>query len=126
MLQAWEHDSPSPTLSVLVVPFLAGFAPRLLAAAARGMAQRLWLGAELPARTAPLTQIRGVDNAITDRLNEEGISDVYTLMADPVRLLRNAPYDVRQVVAWIDESAAHDVPAQTLVKPRRELDQRGN
>jgi hypothetical protein len=112
VLQVWRGDSPDhPVLpsqfpTDLVVAFLAGFAPRLLAAAARELARRLWLGTNaLPSRTIPLTQIRGIDDTVADRLKEEGLVDVHMLaMANPVRLARNTPYDIRQIVAWIDEA----------------------
>ena len=106
ILYAWRGGEPAPSLSILAVPFLAGFAQRLLADAAQGMARRLWGGANVQApRTLSLTAIRGIDDRVQERLNEEGIFDVYTLaMANPIRLLRNTPFDKRQIVAWIDEA----------------------
>ena len=102
----WTGKSPVESTDSLVVPFLAGFSLRLVTSAARGAAQRLWGGGNVATvRTLPLTALRGIDGAIADRLNEEGIYDVYGLaMSDPVRLLRNTAFDKRQIASWIDEA----------------------
>ena len=106
VLYVWRGSGPDPSLSVLAVPFLAGFAPRLLMDAAQNMARRLWGGGNVQTpRSLPLMTIRGIDDRIQERLSEEGIFDVYSLaMANPLRLLRNTPFDKRQVIAWIDEA----------------------
>src|SRR5204863_5968906 len=70
---------------------------------------RIWLGSShqspLPPRTIPLIQLRGITQSIAERLGEEGIQDVSGLAyANPLKLLRNTPYDWRQVVNWMDEA----------------------
>jgi hypothetical protein len=51
----------------------------------------------------PLQTVGGIDQSVADRLLEEGINDGYMLaMANPVRLFRNTPYDLRQILAWMD------------------------
>ena len=53
----------------------------------------------------PLTQIRGIGTEIEERLGEEGISDANSLAAaEPVRLVRNTSFDMRQILTWIDEA----------------------
>jgi hypothetical protein len=59
----------------------------------------------MASRTIPLTQVRGITQSVESRLSEEGIDDVAQLaMANPVKLLRNTPFDPRQIFAWIDEA----------------------
>jgi hypothetical protein len=56
-------------------------------------------------RLIPLTQIRGIGPQIEERLTEEGITDGNLLAsAEPVRLMRNTPFDMRQILSWIDEA----------------------
>jgi hypothetical protein len=56
-------------------------------------------------RLIPLTQIRGIGPEIEERLSEEGITDANLLAAaEPVRLMRNTPFDMRQIISWIDEA----------------------
>jgi len=83
---------------------LAGLAPRLVVSAVQETLRRLWLptttfAAQAP-RAVPLAQLRGISPAVEERLNEEGIYDSFTMaMANPLRLLRNTPFDRRQIVA---------------------------
>jgi len=89
--------------------FLAGLAPRLVVSAVQETLRRLWLptstsAAQVP-RSIPLGQLRGISQSIEERLNEEGIYDSCMLaMANPLKLLRNTPFDRRQILAWIDEA----------------------
>jgi hypothetical protein len=56
-------------------------------------------------RVVPLTQVRGIGPQIEERLSEEGIIDVNLLAsAEAVRLMRNTPFDMRQIISWIDEA----------------------
>jgi hypothetical protein len=71
------------------------------------LVKRIWLGSAISfaERSLPLTKLRGVTSDIIDRLAEEGIDDITTLAyANPLRLLRNTPYDWRQVINWMDEA----------------------
>jgi hypothetical protein len=52
-----------------------------------------------------LSQIRGISQAIEERLAEEGIEDATSLaMADPLKLFRCTSFDKRQILWWIDEA----------------------
>jgi hypothetical protein len=88
--------------------FLAGLSPRLIADWINSTVQRVWLSSgstTVAARPIPLTQVRGITPSVESRLGEEGIEDVAQLaMANPVKLLRNTPFDPRQIFAWIDEA----------------------
>jgi len=91
-----------------VVLFFTGFAPRRVISAIEQAAVQL-LKIETPAvvqnRLIPLSQIRGIGPQIEERLGEEGISDVNSLAAaEPVRLVRNTSFDMRQILSWIDEA----------------------
>ena len=56
-------------------------------------------------RTTPLTRIRGINTAIEERLGEEGIENVEMLASvEPIRLLRDTPFDLRNILWWIDEA----------------------
>jgi hypothetical protein len=91
-----------------VVLFFAGFAPRrIIAAVEQAALQLLRIGpaGSVETRTVPLTKIRGITPAIEERLGEEGIYDVHTLAsAEPVRLVRNTSFDLRQILWWMDEA----------------------
>ena len=71
-------------------------------------AKRIYLGAASTVgttRTIPLTSVRGISSEIDERLQEEGIIDAHTLAsADPIRLLRNTPFDKRMIACWIDNA----------------------
>ena len=91
-----------------VVLFFAGFAPRRVISAVEGAAvELLKLGPTTVVKTrpVPLSQIRGIGPQIEERLGEEGISDVNSLAsAEPVRLVRNTSFDMRQILTWMDEA----------------------
>lgn len=91
-----------------VVLFFTGFAPRrVIAAIEQAAAELLKIGPKsvVQPRVIPLTQIRGIGPQIEERLSEEGIVDVNLLAtAEPVRLMRNTPFDMRQILSWIDEA----------------------
>jgi hypothetical protein len=88
--------------------FVAGISPRLIADWITDTVQKTWItpGATVPARrVVPLGQVRGITQSIESRLNEEGIEDAADLaMANAVKLLRNTPFDPRQILSWIDEA----------------------
>jgi hypothetical protein len=91
-----------------VVLFFTGFAPRrVIAAIEQAAVQLLKIGPTtiVETRMIPLTKIRGISPQIEDRLSEEGITDVNALAwAEPVRLVRNTSFDMRQILTWIDEA----------------------
>jgi Ca2+/Na+ antiporter len=92
-----------------VVLFFAGFAPRrVIAAIEQAAAQLLKIGSPTTfaqTRLIPLSQLRGISPQIEERLGEEGIFDVNALSAtEPVRLVRNTSFDMRQILNWIDEA----------------------
>lgn len=91
-----------------VVLFFTGFAPRrVIAAIEQAASELLKIGptAVVQPRVIPLTQIRGIGPQIEERLAEEGITDATLLSsAEPVRLMRNTPFDMRQILSWIDEA----------------------
>jgi len=91
-----------------VVLFFTGFAPRrVIAAIEHAAAELLKIGppSVVQPRLIPLTQVRGIGAEIEERLSEEGIIDVNLLAtADPIRLMRNTPFDMRQIINWIDEA----------------------
>jgi Ca2+/Na+ antiporter len=91
-----------------LVLFFAGFAPRRVIGAIEGAAvELLKIGptSVVKTRITPLTQIRGIGPQIEERLGEEGIWDVNSLAsAEPVRLVRNTSFDMRQILTWIDEA----------------------
>jgi hypothetical protein len=89
------------------VYFLAGMSPRLVADWISDKVEKLWLAgtANSLARSIALNQVRGITPTVESRLNEEGIDDAATLaMANPVRLMRNTPFDFRQILSWMDEA----------------------
>lgn len=91
-----------------VVLFFTGFAPRRVIAAVESAAvQLLKIGTPtvVQSRQIPLSQVRGISPQIEERLGEEGITDVNSLAsAEPVRLVRNTSFDMRQILTWIDEA----------------------
>jgi hypothetical protein len=109
----WRMDAPPPDASSWwpggVVLFFAGYAPRrVIAAIEQAAIQLLKIGGPAgvaPTRQIPLSQIRGIGPQIEERLSEEGIDDVNALAsAEPIRLLRNTSFDLRQILTWIDEA----------------------
>jgi hypothetical protein len=99
-----ENVQPA-TFTRVAIYFFAGLFPREIVAFIQGTVRRFF-GTDTPLRKiVPLQRIRGVTVEIEDRLFEEGIGDAYQLaMANPVRLQKNAPFDPRQILSWIDES----------------------
>jgi Ca2+/Na+ antiporter len=90
------------------VLFFTGFAPRrVIAAVEQAAAQLLKIGPAtvVETRQIPLSKIRGIGPQIEERLSEEGVFDVHTLASvEPVRLVRNTSFDMRQILSWIDEA----------------------
>jgi hypothetical protein len=90
-----------------VVLFFAGVAPRRVMSIIESVALK-FLKAPAEASTAkliPLTTLRGISPELALRLREENIEDVTSLAyADPIRLVQSMPYDLRQVVEWIDQA----------------------
>jgi hypothetical protein len=89
-----------------VIYFFAGLAPREMVNFVAAVVRRSLASgqAALKIKLIPLQSIRGINQRIEDRLFEEGITDGYMLaMAHPIRLYRNTPYDLRQILCWIDE-----------------------
>ena len=107
----WRAEAPPQSAGwwgTGVVLFFTGFAPRrVIAAIEQAAAELLKIGptSVVQPRLVPLTQIRGIGPQIEERLSEEGILDVNLLAsAEPVRLMRNTPFDMRQIISWIDEA----------------------
>lgn len=107
----WRMDVPQDNgwWAGGVVLFFAGYAPRrVIAAIEQAAIQLLKIGGPsgvAPTRQIPLSQIRGIGPQIEERLSEEGIDDVNALAsAEPIRLLRNTSFDLRQILTWIDEA----------------------
>lgn len=104
-----KQDAGSTIIDFSAIYFLAGLSPRLIADWVTSTVQRLWLQSAATVSTTPravsLTQIRGIMPSTESRLNEEGIENVAQLaLANPIKLLRNTPFDPRQIVGWIDEA----------------------
>jgi hypothetical protein len=90
-----------------ILYFFAGMVPRQIAAFIQEAGEKFFTGRQEPVsiRTLPLTNIRGINPRIAQRLTEEGIEDVYMLaMASPIALSRSTPFSLRQVTKWIDEA----------------------
>jgi hypothetical protein len=106
----WKTQGNPQGFSSAVIYFGAGLAPRHMASVLEEAAKRLVRSPDdkiqAPgARIKPLTALRGITAPIAERLEEEGIEDVYGMaMTDPTRLMRNTSFDQRQIVAWIDEA----------------------
>lgn len=108
----WKINSTDPQGNTWwaggVVLFFAGYAPRrVISAIEQAAIQLLKIGGSgvVPTRQIPLTQVRGISPQIEERLSEEGIDDVNALAAaEPIRLLRNTSFDLRQILTWIDEA----------------------
>jgi hypothetical protein len=90
------------------VLFFAGLAPRRVVSIVEGVALQLLKAQSAPTtppKLAPLTNLRGISPELAARLREENIHDVSALAyADPIRLVQSLPYDLRQVVDWVDEA----------------------
>ncbi len=100
-------EASDATWQSAVVLFAAGVAPRRVMSIIESVAlQFLKAPAEASiAKLIPLTTLRGVSPELALRLREENIEDVTGLAyADPIRLVQSLPYDLRQVVEWIDQA----------------------
>ena len=124
----WRMEGPKDTewWGGGVVLFFTGFAPRrVIAAIEQAAIQLLKLGgagAVVQSRLMPLTRIRGISPQIEERLSEEGIIDVNSLAeAEPIRLVRNTSFDMRQILSWIDEA----ILIETLPKGWEALEEQG-
>jgi len=90
-----------------ILYFFAGLAPRQIVATIQEAAEKFWSNSQPspPMRVVPLTGLRGVTGSVATRLAEEGVEDVYMLsVANPIRLARNTPFELLQIVAWIDQA----------------------
>lgn len=94
-----------PSIGKPLLYFFAGLAPRpVVNFIQQTVRNALSKGQATKAKRIPLQTIRGIDQRIEDRLFEEGITDGFLLaMANPIRLHRNTPFDLRQIISWIDE-----------------------
>lgn len=86
--------------------FVAGMAPRQFVSVAADTATRFWSKSETPVvNSVSLRLIGGITARVEERLFEEGIEDAHQLaMANPVRLNRDTPYELRQITNWIDQA----------------------
>lgn len=103
----WTGGSPV-NLSTQALYFTAGLMPRHVASLVTEAVSRLQQSSgalvDKP-RILPLSNITGITRGIEERLGEEGVEDVYTLaMFNPLRLIRNTPYNTRQIVDWMDQA----------------------
>jgi hypothetical protein len=79
-------------------------------------------GGIVQSRLTPLSRIRGISPQIEERLSEEGIIDVNSLAeAEPIRLVRNTSFDMRQILSWIDEA----ILIETIPKGWEALEEQG-
>jgi hypothetical protein len=124
----WRLEGPqdSSWWGAGVVLFFTGFAPRRVMAAIEQAAVQLLrvggTGVVVQTRLIPLSRIRGISTQIEERLSEEGIIDVNSLAeAEPIRLVRNTSFDMRQILSWIDEAILID----TLPKGWEALEEEG-
>lgn len=105
----WKLEPTGQTQwQICAVLFFAGLAPRRVVSIVESAALQL-LKAQgtptAPPKITPLTNLRGISPELAARLREENIDDVSALAyADPIRLVQSLPYDLRQVVDWIDEA----------------------
>jgi predicted flap endonuclease-1-like 5' DNA nuclease len=86
--------------------FVAGMAPRQIVAVLSDTATRFWTKADpIVINTISLRLIGGITPRVEERLFEEGIEDAHQLaMANPIRLNRDMPYELRQITNWIDQA----------------------
>jgi hypothetical protein len=90
-----------------IVLFFAGLAPRRVMSIVESVALQFLKSPNeaVASRLIPLTTLRGISPELALRLREENIEDVTALAyADPIRLVQSMPYDLRQVVEWIDQA----------------------
>ena len=89
-----------------VLYFVVGMAPRQFVSVATDTATRFWSKGDAPvANYVSLRLIGGITARVEERMFEEGIEDAHQLaMANPVRLNRDTPYELRQITNWIDQA----------------------
>jgi|GEM_PF-5681591 len=90
-----------------IVLFFAGLAPRRVMSIVESVALQFLKSPNeaVGSKLIPLTTLRGISPELALRLREENIEDVTALAyADPIRLVQSMPYDLRQVVEWIDQA----------------------
>jgi hypothetical protein len=122
---AWKMDAgPSPWQSGAVL-FFAGLAPRRIVTIIEGVALQLLKAPSettVPSKLVPIAGLRGITPEIATRLREENIGDVRSLaFADAIRLVQSLPYDLRQIIDWVDQAQL----AVTLPKHYEALADRG-
>jgi hypothetical protein len=102
------QPSPESAWQVGTVLFFAGLAPRRVVSIVESAALQLLKAQTTPTappKVTPLTSLRGITPEVAARLREENVDDVSALAyADPIRLVQNLPYDLRQVIDWIDQA----------------------
>lgn len=105
----WKPDTATANWAQQLAYFFAGVSPRSVVQVLQDTARRMLEGqsqvVQPPLRSLPLGYIGGITPEVAERLREEGISDVYALsMADPHRLLRNTPFNKKEILDWIDQA----------------------
>jgi hypothetical protein len=105
----WKPGDTGTSWAQQLVYFFAGVAPRNMVQILMESGKRMMEGqnkvVQPPLRSIPLGYIGGITPEVEERLREEGISDVYALsMADPHRLLRNTPFNKKEILDWIDQA----------------------
>jgi hypothetical protein len=105
---AWKMEAGTSPWQSGIVLFFAGLAPRRVVSIVESVALQLLKAptdATVPSKSVPLTSLRGLTSEVAVRLREENVHDVSTLAyADPVRLVLSLPYDLRQIVDWLDQA----------------------
>jgi hypothetical protein len=103
----WDLNVEQSGWQGAVVLFFAGLAPRRVMNIVENIALQFLKSPNetVSYNLVPLTTLRGVSSELALRLREENIEDVVGLAyADPIRLVQALPYDLRQVVEWIDQA----------------------
>lgn len=104
----WVLNPKDSSWQSAIVLFYTGYAPRnVLTVIEQAALQMLRPGAvaTVEIRSTPLTKLRGIDLQVQQRLLEEGIPNVESLAtAEPIRLVRNTSFDLRQILWWVDEA----------------------
>lgn len=108
-LSRFMASSTEAGWGTLALYFFAGLSPRHVVQVVQDRAKQVLGGgngdAVVENPSPPLTSIPGICPAIAERLSEEGICGVANLaMANPYGLLRNTPFDIRQITSWMDEA----------------------
>jgi hypothetical protein len=108
MSVAWKMEAGSSPWQTGAVLFFAGLAPRRIVTIVENVALQFLKTpseAATPPKVMPLTSLRGVTAEVALRLREENVQDVNGLAyADAIRLVQALPYDLRQIVDWIDQA----------------------